>query len=349
MLTDETLGKYYTKFCNDKSYDAEALAKFRQLYKQPVSAYVMVVGAGGYTDSFAAMPETLKASSYSAKLSAFKTELDKPIRVTFTLLGLDGVPMISKTTEDSFAKGATVFDIFKKVLSDNNMFYVSKGSYISSINGLAEKDYGSSSGWMYTVGNVFVNSYMNAQELSGGEDIVVMYVRDYKDANKQLDNNDNNNSNNNNNNNGNNSNNTQNTDKNSAGNEKPAENQSSQNKPNTNESGSSNRSNDTVNNSTNKSSVTANSNGSKTGDTAKQNQNTVKTESDNPSNQNESNNSDALDENVKDSKENNSAQDNTPEKESNKLPIIIGATAAILLLALIVIFIVLKKRKNNDK
>lgn len=346
VLTDEALGKYYTKFCNDKNYDAEALAKFRQLYKQPVSAYVMVVGAGGYTDSFAAMPETLKAASYSAKLSAFKTELDKPIRVTFTLLGLDGVPMISKTTEDSFTKGATVFDIFKKVLSDNNMFYVSKGSYISSINGLAEKDYGSSSGWMYTVGNVFVNSYMNAQELSGGEDIVVMYVRDYKDANKQLDNN---NSNNNNNNNGNNSNNAQNTDKNTIGNEKPAENQSSQNKQNTNQSGSSNRSDNVVNNSINKSSVTANTNGSKAGDTAKQNQNIVKTEGDNPSNQNENSNSDALDKNVKDSQEKNSTQDNTPEKASNKLPIIIGAAAAILLLALIVIFIVLKKRKDNDK
>lgn len=184
VLTDESLGKYYTKFCNAKGYDAEALAKFKQLYKQPVSAYVMVVGDGGYTDEFAVMSENEKAELYSAKLSVFKNEVDKPISVTFTLLGLDGKTIISKVTENSFNKGATVFDVFKKVIADNNMYYSAKGSYISSINGLAEKDYGSSSGWMYTVGNVFVNSYMNAQELSGGEDIVVMYVRDYADANK---------------------------------------------------------------------------------------------------------------------------------------------------------------------
>lgn len=82
------------------------------------------------------------------------------------------------------------------MIADNNMYYSSKGSYISSINGLSEKDYGGSSGWMYSVDGVFVNSYMNAHELNGGENIVVMYVRDYKDANKQLDDNPNDNNNN---------------------------------------------------------------------------------------------------------------------------------------------------------
>lgn len=189
VLTDETLGKYYSKFCNDKNYDVEALAKFKQLYKQPVSAYVMVIGADEYTEEFVLMPEDFKAQIFNAKLSSFKNEMDKPISVTFTLLGLDGATMIAKTTENSFTKGATVFDVFKKAVADNNMKYTSKGSYISSINGLAEKDYGGNSGWMYSVDGIFVNSYMNAQELSGGEDIVVMYVRNYQDANKLPDNN----------------------------------------------------------------------------------------------------------------------------------------------------------------
>lgn len=212
VLTDEALGKYYTKFHNNKNYDKEALAKFKQLYKQPVSAYVMVVGAGNYTSDFAEESVINKEAAYSAKLSEFKRELDKPITVTFTLLGLDSAPLISKTTEKSFTKGATIFDVFKKILADNNITYTSKGSYISSINGLAEYDHGKNSGWMYTIGNVFVNSYMNAQELSGGEDIIVMYVTDYTLANKPKDENSNNNNNNNNNNDNNHSNNNQNTD-----------------------------------------------------------------------------------------------------------------------------------------
>ncbi len=187
VLTDEILGKYYTKFKDCKDYDAEALAKFKQLYKQPVSAYVMAVGAGNYTEEFAFMSESQKVSAYSASLSAYKYELDKPISVTFTLLGLDHAELIAKTPVMSFTSGSTVFDVFKKVLADNNMSYRARGSYISSINGLSEFDYGRSSGWMYTVGDVFVNSYMNAQELYGGEDIVVMYVTDYSLANKPAD------------------------------------------------------------------------------------------------------------------------------------------------------------------
>lgn len=183
VLTDESFGKYYTKFRNQKDYDVEALAKFKQLYKQPVSAYVMAVGSGNYTDDFVKMPLDLKKSAYAPMLSSFKKDVDKPISVSFTLLGLDGKTLISKTIENSFTKGSTVFDVFKKVLGDNHISYTAKGSYISSINNLAEFDYGSSSGWMYSVGNVFVNSYMNAQELNGGEDITVMYVRDYNLAN----------------------------------------------------------------------------------------------------------------------------------------------------------------------
>lgn len=183
VLTDETFGKYYVKFQNSSQYDAETLAKFRQLYKQPVHAYFMVTGAGNYTDNFAGMAATEKEAVYLPKLETFKAELDKPITVSFTLLGLEGEELIPKTEVVSFTKGATVFDVFGKVLADHKMDYVARGSYISSVNGLAEFAHGEYSGWMYTVGGVFVNSYMNAQELSGGEEIIVKYVTDYTAAN----------------------------------------------------------------------------------------------------------------------------------------------------------------------
>ncbi len=269
VLTDETLGKYYIKFQDDENYDVEALAKFKQLYKQPVNAYVMAVGSGNYTKDFAVMPVALKASAYSAKLSAYKTEIDKPISVTFTVLGADGKPMVAKTTETSFTKGATVFDVFKKVMADNDMSYVARGSYIYSINGLSERDYGNKSGWMYTVDKVFVNSCMNAQELSGGEDIVVMYVKNSLLANVQPDNpddgsddnqggNDNNNNDNNNDNSGNNKPSTG----NNSDNKKPGiGNNAGSNKPNTGNNSGNKKPNSNSNSGSKKPSAGNNSDG----------------------------------------------------------------------------------------
>ena len=341
VLTDETLGKYYTKFQNDKAYDAEALAKFRQLYKQPVSAYVMAVGAGNYTEAFASMPEMLKASSYNAALSSYKRELDKPISVSFTLLGLNGTPIIAKTRETSFTKGATVFDVFKKALADNNIAYTAKGSYISSINGLSEFDYGKSSGWMYTVGDVFVNSYMNAQELSGGEDIVVMYVKDYSLANKPKDSQNNNQS-------DNADSQEQNGNSSDTIQDKENNNQNNKNQSNnfTDYSADGNKSNSSGSNS--KSSVqtvTVNQKSSKSSD--------KKSIAKNNDNQPESVNGEitsgdkAKDNTVIVQDKDNSQTD--AEKKSNKFPIIIGSVLGLLLLAVIIILIILNKRKKDKK
>lgn len=333
VLTDETLGKYYTKFCNDKNYDVEALAKFKQLYKQPVSAYMMIVGTNNYTADFALMTADFKVQAYSAKLSSFKKALDQPISVTFTLLGLDGVSIISKTTESSFTKGTTVFDVFKKMIADNNMYYSSKGSYISSINGLAERDYGGSSGWMYSVDGVFVNSYMNAQELGGGEDIVVMYVRDYKDANKQLDNSQNNNLN------------TDNNDnQNNSSNQSSNQNSSNVNNQNVNSDNGA----DKAENNNSKPNIASAADG-KTDNTstsqAIDNQPVSNEESaadavnDNPENDNDSNvsNNTAVTENNNQSNENN----------NRNWKVIIPSVICALLLTLIIVLVVLKKRKNK--
>lgn len=354
VLTDETLGKYYNKFKDVKNFDAEALAKFKQLYKQPVSTYVMVIGEDSYTKEFALMTVDSKAQTFSAKLSSFKNELDKPISVTFTLLGLDGASMISKTTENSFTKGATVFDVFKKMIADNNMYYASKGSYISSINGLAERDYGGSSGWMYSVDGVFVNSYMNAQELGGGEDIVVMYVRDYKDANKQLDNNQNDN------------NSTPGNDDNQNSSSNSNENQNSNNsnsdnnsnsKPNDNQNG--NNVNNQSDNSGNKASKTENNNSKPNTATASDSitNNTSPSQSiDNQTVSTDKNNDNTIEDNTeKDNNinkdiavaENNNNQNN--ENNNTNWKVIIPSIIGAVFLFFIIVFIELKKRKKNDK
>ena len=334
VLTDETLGKYYNKFKDIKGFDAEALAKFKQLYKQPVSAYVMVVGSNNYTEEFALMTADFKVQTYSAKLLSFKTEVDKPISVTFTLLGLDGASMIAKTTENSFTKGATVFDVFKKMIADHNMYYASKGSYVSSINGLAERDYGGSSGWMYSVDGVFVNSYMNAQELGGGEDIVVMYVRDYKDANKQLDNSQNDNSN------------IDNND-NQSNNSSPSSNQNNSNV--NNQHANSENEADKAENNNSKPNI-ASAADSKTDNTSPSHAINNQAVSD------EKSIADAVNDNPENGSDNNTNKDtavaennNNQSNENNNtnwkliIPSVIGA----LLLILIIVLVVLKKRKNK--
>lgn len=346
VLTDESLGKYYIKFQNNKNYDIEAIAKFKQLYKQPVSAYVMAVGSGNYTDTFVNMPTSNKASSYSAKLAAFKTELDKPISVTFTLLGLDGTPLIAKTTEKSFTKGTTVFDVFKKILTDNNISYTAKGSYITSINGLAEYDYGKYSGWMYTVGNVFINSYMNAQELAGGEDIIVMYVTDYALANRPINETNNpnqgNNSNNKPNNNNTNSNNNQNDKTNinqntQANNNAPNNIEIISSAVNNNSNGASSVSNNSVNMAAAK--VNSESDNTTTKKSIQDNESSRNTT------ENNSNNNDTLDRNS----DNDKSTTYENSDNSNKPAIIVGTVAGVFLLTLIIIVIAIKKRKKNTE
>ena len=51
-------------------------------------------------------------------------------------------------------------------------------TYVSSINGLAEFDCGSGSGWMYSVDGVYPNKACGKYTLSGGERIVWVYTCD---------------------------------------------------------------------------------------------------------------------------------------------------------------------------
>lgn len=183
VLTDAQLGGYYEHVKDIEGYDAEALVKLQQLQKQPVSAWFMVVGQGKYTEEFAAMTTAEREAACADALKAAQEQAAETITVTFTLLGPDDKVLIAKNTAEGVRKGDTVFSVFKKQLGENAIIYEARGSYVSMIAGIAEFDYGPNSGWMYSVGGVYVNSYMNAQTLSGGEDIVVRYVRDYTTAN----------------------------------------------------------------------------------------------------------------------------------------------------------------------
>ena len=74
-------------------------------------------------------------------------------------------------------KGDTVFDVLEAAAKENGITlkYQSK-SYIQAINGLAEKDCGGSSGWIYKVNGVKPNKSAPKYELADGDSIEWYYA-----------------------------------------------------------------------------------------------------------------------------------------------------------------------------
>ena len=85
---------------------------------------------------------------------------------------------ISKTAIEVDAP-ATVLDVLEKALDGEYSFINADGNYISEINGLAEFDNGTLSGWMYTLNGDYPNSGVAEQTVKNGDKIVFHYTDDY--------------------------------------------------------------------------------------------------------------------------------------------------------------------------
>ena len=100
-----------------------------------------------------------------------------------TVKGLDET-FVAKTKEDIVAGETTALELLKSVLGREGIPYVIKngGTYVASINGLAEFDEGPNSGWLYKVnGSLPGNGTMAASEycLQNGDNLVWFYTKDY--------------------------------------------------------------------------------------------------------------------------------------------------------------------------
>lgn len=71
------------------------------------------------------------------------------------------------------ASGTTVYDA---LVATGVAFSEKNGNYIDSIGGIAEKQCGSGSGWMYSVDGVFPGKSAMKYTLEGGEVIVWAYT-----------------------------------------------------------------------------------------------------------------------------------------------------------------------------
>ena len=76
----------------------------------------------------------------------------------------------------SLPVGATVYDALASCGVGFNAELTGYGMYVSSIGGLAEKDHGGMSGWMYSVDGVTPNVACSSYTLSGGESIYWWYA-----------------------------------------------------------------------------------------------------------------------------------------------------------------------------
>lgn len=76
----------------------------------------------------------------------------------------------------TFNEGATVYDALCALGLSVNAHGSSYGTYVAAIGGLAEKQYGGTSGWMYSVNGVTPNTACSNYVLSNGDNVVWYYV-----------------------------------------------------------------------------------------------------------------------------------------------------------------------------
>ena len=83
---------------------------------------------------------------------------------------------VSGSAHPTFKKGATAFDALRAtglaVTSKNSQY----GIYVSAIGGLAEKEFGGSSGWMYSVNGSTPNVSCGKYKLKDGDSVSWFYV-----------------------------------------------------------------------------------------------------------------------------------------------------------------------------
>lgn len=76
----------------------------------------------------------------------------------------------------TFNEGATAYDALCALGLSVNAHGSSYGTYVAAIGGLAEKEHGATSGWMYSVNGVAPNTACSNYVLSNGDRVVWYYV-----------------------------------------------------------------------------------------------------------------------------------------------------------------------------
>ena len=119
-----------------------------------------------------AVPDNGSASSGGQSGSQESNYVTVTVSVTSSAVGNP----VSSGGTFTFNEGATVYDALCALGLSVNAHGSSYGTYVSAIGGLAEKQYGGTSGWMYSVNGTTPMTACSNYVLSNGDRVVWYYV-----------------------------------------------------------------------------------------------------------------------------------------------------------------------------
>ena len=127
---------------------------------------------GGQSSDGASSSNGGNASSGGQSGSQESSYITVTVSVTSSAVGNP----VSSGGTFTFNEGATVYDALCALGLSVNAHGSSYGTYVAAIGGLAEKEHGSTSGWMYSVNGVTPGMACSSYVLSNGDNVVWYYV-----------------------------------------------------------------------------------------------------------------------------------------------------------------------------
>ena len=163
-----------------KTADGEALGESKSTYRvvdengKEVSSKSSAAGGSSGGDSYSNAGSG-SASGTDGSAGASSSQQADVITVTITVDGSAAGAGSSSATL-ALEPGATVYDALASCGVSFNAKATGYGMYVSSIAGLAEKDHGNMSGWMYSVNGVTAGVACSSYTLSDGDSIYWWYA-----------------------------------------------------------------------------------------------------------------------------------------------------------------------------
>lgn len=129
-------------------------------------------GASSASGGSSAAPDNGNASAGDQGSSQQPSYVTVTVSVTSSAVGNP----VSSGGTFTFNEGATVYDALCALGLSVNAHGSSYGTYVSAIGGLAEKQHGGTSGWMYSVNGTTPMTACSNYVLSNGDNVVWYYV-----------------------------------------------------------------------------------------------------------------------------------------------------------------------------
>ena len=133
-------------------------------------------GSSASASDGAEAPSGSGSGSSNSGSATERPSADNTVTVTVTIDSSAAGSPVSLSTTLTFEQGATVYDALVGTGVAVGASQTAYGVYVSSIGGLAEKQYGPNSGWTYYVNGAFVNTACSGCVLSDGDSVLWTYV-----------------------------------------------------------------------------------------------------------------------------------------------------------------------------